>query len=63
MLIAPLRGGVGQNYRWAIETQMKPQKPRRRWFRFRLRTLLIVLVTVLSVTLGWVGWETYRIAR
>jgi hypothetical protein len=30
-------------------------KPRR-WFRFRLRTLL-VMVTLLSVPLGWVGWE------
>jgi Leucine-rich repeat (LRR) protein len=28
----------------------------RRWFRFRLRTLL-VMVTLLSVPLGWVGWE------
>ena len=28
----------------------------RRWFRFRLRTLLI-LVTVVSFPLGWVGWE------
>lgn len=32
------------------------QKPRRRWFRFRLRTLL-VMVTILSLPLGWVGWE------
>jgi hypothetical protein len=30
-------------------------KPRR-WFRFRLRTLL-VMVTLLSVPLGWAGWE------
>lgn len=30
-------------------------KPRR-WFRFRLRTLL-VMVTLLTVPLGWVGWE------
>ena len=35
---------------------MEPSKPRRRWFRFRLRTLL-VMVTALSVPLGWVGWE------
>jgi Leucine-rich repeat (LRR) protein len=28
----------------------------RRWFRFRLRTLL-VMVTLVSVPLGWVGWE------
>ena len=33
----------------------KTTKPRR-WFRFRLRTLLIML-TLLSVPLGWVGWE------
>ena len=31
-------------------------KPRRRWFRFSLRTLLIV-VTLLSVVLGFVGWK------
>ena len=37
-------------------TQMTLQKPRFRWFRFRLRTLLIV-VTVLAVPLGWVGWR------
>ena len=35
---------------------MELQKPRRRWFRFRLRTLL-VMVTAPSVPLGWVGWE------
>ena len=34
---------------------VKTTKPRR-WFRFRLRTLLI-LVTVLSVPIGWIGWE------
>ena len=33
----------------------KTTKPRR-WFRFRLRTLL-VMITLLSVPLGWVGWE------
>ena len=30
-------------------------KPRR-WFRFRMRTLL-VMFTLLSVPLGWFGWE------
>ena len=35
---------------------MDLQKTHRRWFRFRLRTLL-VMVTLLSVPLGWVGWE------
>jgi hypothetical protein len=33
-----------------------PKTNDRRWFRFRLRTLL-VMVTLLSVPLGWVGWE------
>ena len=31
-------------------------KPRRRWFQFSLRTLLIV-VTLSAVPLGWVGWK------
>ena len=30
--------------------------PQRRWFQLRLRTLL-VLVTLASVPLSWVGWE------
>ena len=34
----------------------KTAKPRRRWLRFSLRTLLIV-VPVLAVPLGWVGWK------
>ena len=40
----------------------KTVKPRRRWLRFSLRTLLI-LVTVLSVPLGWVGWRLGQIRR
>ena len=35
---------------------MELQQTDRRWFRFRLRTLLIML-TSLSLLLGWVGWE------
>ena len=34
----------------------KPTRPRRRWYQFSLRTLLIV-VTLSAVPLGWVGWE------
>ena len=40
----------------------KPAQPRRRWFRFSLRTLFI-LVTVLSVPLGWVGWELNQVRK
>ncbi len=40
----------------------KTAKLRRRWFRFRLRTLLIV-VTVLSVSLGWVSWRLQQVGR
>jgi hypothetical protein len=36
--------------------------PRRRWLRFRLRTLLLV-VTVLSFPLGWVGWELGEVRK
>jgi hypothetical protein len=31
-------------------------KAKRRWFQFRLRTLMIV-VTLLAVPLGYVGWQ------
>ena len=49
-------GGIpGYNGAMDADTE-KPAKPRRRWFRFSLRTLLIV-VTVLSVPLGWIGWR------
>lgn len=37
------------------EKTIETTKPRR-WFRFRLRTLL-VMVTLLSIPLGWVSWE------
>ena len=44
-------------YNGAIDADTeKSAKPRRRWLRFSLRTLLIV-VTVLSVPLGWIGWK------
>jgi hypothetical protein len=40
----------------------KTAKPRRRWFQFSLRTLLIV-VAILSVPLGWVGWKKGQVQR
>ena len=33
-----------------------PPKRKRRWFQFSLRTLMIV-VTLLAVPLGYVGWQ------
>ena len=33
-----------------------PPKTKRRWYQFRMRTLLVV-VTVVTVPLGWVGWR------
>jgi hypothetical protein len=38
----------------------QPAQSRRRWFRFCLRTLLI-LVTALSVLLGWIGWRLRQV--
>jgi hypothetical protein len=35
---------------------MTDAKPNRRWFRFRLRTLF-VLVSIASVPLGWVAYQ------
>jgi hypothetical protein len=35
---------------------LKPDPPKRRRFQFRLRTLMIV-VTLLAVPLGYVGWQ------
>jgi hypothetical protein len=32
------------------------EKPRRRWFRFSLRTLFL-LVTLAAVSAGWVSWS------
>ncbi len=40
----------------------KTAKLRRRWLRFRVRTLLIV-VTVLSILLGWICWELEQIRK
>ncbi len=34
-------------------------KPARRWFRFSLRSLLL-LVAVLAIPLGWLGWKVNR---
>ncbi len=34
-------------------------KPKRRWYQYRLRTLMIV-VTLLAVPLGYVGWQKDR---
>ena len=37
-------------------------KDRRRWLRFSLRTLL-VLMTVLGVALGWLGVQVNRVRK
>jgi hypothetical protein len=36
--------------------QAEQPKRKRHWFQFRLRTLMIV-VTLLAVPLGYVGWQ------
>ena len=38
------------------ETPATKVLPQRRWFQLRLRTLL-VLVTLVSLLLGWISWE------
>ena len=50
-------------YNGAMDAETKQTaKPRRRWFRFSLRTLLIV-VTVLAIPLGWVGRQLLQVRR
>lgn len=39
--------------------QASPTKPRRRWLRFSIRALL-VLVTLICILLGWLGREIYQ---
>jgi hypothetical protein len=34
----------------------EPHKPRRRWFQFRLRTLLVI-VTLLAIPCAYLGWQ------
>jgi len=41
---------------------MTQPKPKRRWHQFSLRTLLIA-VLVLSLPLGWIGWELEKTRR
>ena len=40
----------------AEPTKAEPPKRKRRWFQFSLRTLMIV-VSLLAVPLGYVGWQ------
>ena len=35
-------------------------KPKRRWYQYRLRTLML-LMFVAALGLGWVGWKVQRI--
>lgn len=49
------RPSIGQN------TTMNNTPSKRRWFQFRLRTLL-VMVVVVAIPLGWIGYERRRIA-
>jgi len=39
----------------------EPGKPRRRWFQFRLRTLLITVVAAACGLSAWIGWQ-YSVA-
>jgi len=38
----------------------EPQKPRRRWFQFRLRTMLISVVVFPSI---YMGWQSHTVAH
>jgi hypothetical protein len=55
VLIPPAIGGA--TVLWALIA-----KPRLSWLRFNLRTLLIV-VTVLAIPLGWVGWKRGQVQK
>ena len=41
---------------------MVPAKPRRRWFRFSLRSLLI-LITLVAIATGWIARERMQSAH
>ena len=45
----------------SIPNTAEMAKAQRRWFQFRLRTLLIV-VMVLAVPFGWFGWQVGTIS-
>ena len=46
------------------DASSKPSKPRRRWFQFSLRTLVIVVTLVAGLLLAWrVYVEPYRRQR
>ena len=38
---------------------MATTKPNRRWYQFRLKTLLVV-VMLIAVTVGWIGFRMHR---
>ena len=53
----PLLPAVGDNAAMEAEPpKAEPPKRKRRWFQFSLRTLMIV-VTLLAIPGGYVGWQ------
>src|SRR5436190_10902375 len=45
--------------RYQCGNAMTETKPKRRWFRFHLRTFLVI-VTLLG---GWIGWNLYEVRQ
>lgn len=50
------------NVDWTDKSKMEPPKRKRRWFQSSLRTLM-VMVTLLAVPLGYMGWQVKIVHR
>ncbi len=49
-----MRGAAGNGGPYRDSTTSQPPKPKRRWYQFSLKTLLVVML-VSTVVVGWIG--------